>query len=137
MLRAKVQTTFPARPSRPASILWEGVLVFEDPDHPDTNGRPNFIMKVQCGLRDWDTGPFLTMPTRQEAYVDDDGKPRMRAAKWIDREGKTNYTNLVQLGRALSDMGAKAVMEHLEAEKASPSADLRSEAAGLFEDLKF
>ncbi len=127
---AKVLRTFPINSNRPEAILWEGVLVWEDDSKQDEQGRPILVLKVQCGARKWEDGAFLTMPQRMEAFITDDGKARLRANKWEDRDGKSRYTPLVTLGRGLADMGVKAIQDYLkeEAAPAPGTSDLGGEA---------
>jgi len=136
---AKVLRTFPVNANRPEAILWEGVLVWEDDSKTDDQDRPLLILKVQCGARAWEDSAFLTMPQRMEAFITDEGKARLRANKWEDRDGKSRYTPLVTLGRGLADMGVKAVQAYLaeEAAPAEATADLTEAAADAFGDLAF
>lgn len=133
-LRARVQTTFTANPNRPKPILWEGVVVWEDPDKPDANGRPALLLRLQCGLREWEGGAFLTVPQQMTAYINDNGQARMRAYKGTD--GK--YRPLVALGRGLQDMGVKAIREVLSATPPQEEEDpLVKQAATIFGEDDF
>jgi hypothetical protein len=139
-LRCRVAKTTENNGFRPQAILWEGTLVWEDPDKPDDRGNPGLLLKVNCGLRDFSPEPFLTLPQQMEAYVDDNGKARQRAKTWVNREGKKQYTPLVALGRGLAKMGVKAVLDSLEASRV-PTQDMRGAASSMFDgefsDIEF
>ena len=131
-MTASVTYSFPHRERQPASILWSGILAFEDPSKPDDSGRPALILKVQASLMEGRNGRFLSMP----------GVQRMRngVLEYV-RDKRNNVITYVTLGRMFQDAGVAAVLEEMSKPTRSEIAQARAEAGEgqteAFDDLPF
>lgn len=106
MLVCSVLYTFQPGSRTPPEVKWEGILEWKDEQDPSPSGHTR-VLKLQCGLRVGQNGPFLTMP-----YVrkQDPTTGRTVAARGAD--GK--YRNYADVGWRFQQTGVDAVRAHIQ-----------------------
>lgn len=111
---ASIVTTFPRRERTPESLIWEGVVRWDNDAKMD-NGqgtRDSLVLKARGQVwRTKDGRYFLAGYAEKEAFISDNGKAYCRDRKM---EGRT--ISAVNFGNALNDLAVKAVLEWCEAD---------------------
>lgn len=130
-LVARVVRSNPRNERAPENLIWAGRIIWEPDSKPSENPGSQYLGSalLSCSVEVWSgsRGMFLTGPSVQEAYMGDDGQPRVRRKKVDGR-----YLPLVKFGDHLTELAVKAVLAHLEDENKEKDAPLVSAAEKTF-----